>query len=415
MAHDKQGKWRLIRKLGEGGQGAVFLAFDEESLQLSAWDIAELHKLTAAADSMKHGRSKGKQEAERETILIKNLPGVGDAIASLVDLAAKMRLGALKKLKPPEEWSRDPQHVKDRLVQEIAVLRELRHPNLPNLLDADERGPWLVTEYYARGDLRRNQFIFSNQPEEALRAIRGLASGVAALHKKKMIHRDIKSENIFLSPDGRLILGDFGLILPGEQADRFTKSGDNAGTYAWMPPWAMNVRHEFMPTFDVYALGKILWFLLSDKEALPTEYADGDLLRTIDDVRAARLVERLVRQCVVLREEDCLPTVIDFIAEIDDAIEALNAPAPATELKMIAHAISRPGPIYLVSVEASTNRAAPACMPPGVWKFGTPAPKAVVCRRQGSGHRDIWAANPQSQTTSSGGTLYRSTPARGGG
>jgi serine/threonine protein kinase len=370
MAHDRLGKWRLIKELGAGGQGSVYLAFDEEAVQISAWDAEPLHKLGEQARHFSHARENG-PAAEAEIIRLASRAGVGDAIATLLDLAGQVKLGALKKLRPSGQWTRDPEHVKDRLVQEIEILAEVRHPALIRVLDHDKTAPWLVTEYHQRGSLKANRHLFSGQPLLALTAIRGLASGIAAVHAKKIIHRDIKPENVFVGTDGRLILGDFGLALPSD-TERHTRTGDNAGTYAWMPPWAMNIKSDFMPTFDIYALGKLLWYLLSDKDALPTEYADADIRHSVSDGRAADAIEQVIRQSVVLRKEDCLPTVDSLLAEVDNASEAASAPANALHLKVAAHAVARPGPLYLVSAEAAKERQAPVGESRGTWKIWHP-------------------------------------------
>ncbi len=372
MAHDRRGKWRLIKKMGEGGQGSVYLAYDENALQISAWDAQPLHLLLEEAQKFINARiDKGRQAAEAETIRLVDRGDVGDAIATLLDLAGQVKLGALKQLRPPGEWTRDPEHAKDRLVQEIKILGAVQHPALIRLLDADMDAPWLVTEYHPRGSLRDNRHLFSGQPLLALAAIRGMASGIAELHGKEIIHRDIKPENVFVGTDGRLILGDFGLALPSD-AERYTRTGNNAGTYAWMPAWAMNVKPNFMPTFDIYAMAKLLWYLLSDKDALPAKYTDGDIRQFVSDQRAADAIEHIIRKCVVLREEDCLPTVESLLAELDEASEAASAPASALHLKIAAHAVGRAGPFYLVSVEASKERRGPVCEPQANWKFWHP-------------------------------------------
>jgi serine/threonine protein kinase len=372
MAHDRRGKWRLIKKLGAGGQGSVYLAYDEESLQISAWDAEPLHSLFAEAQKFSNARSKGRQVAEAATIRIADRPDVGDSIATLLDLAGQVRFGALKQLRPPGEWTRDPEHAKDRLVQEIDILGAVKHPALIRVLDTDKDAPWLVTEYHPRGSLRANGHLFNGQPLLALAAIRGLASGIAELHAKEIIHRDIKPENVFVGTDGRLILGDFGLALPSD-AERHTRTGDNAGTYPWMPTWAMNVKHNFMPKFDIYAIGKLLLYLLSDKDALPAEYTHGDIRQFVSDERAADAIEHVIRQCVVLNEKDCLPSVKTLLAEIDDASEAATAPASALHLKIAAHAVGRPGPFYLLSAEASKKGRGPDCEPQVNWKFSHPS------------------------------------------
>ena len=103
--------------------------------------------------------------------------------------------------------------------------------------------------------------------------MRPLVEAVAALHEVKIIHRDIKPDNIFVTDNG-LVLGDFGIAhLEDKDNTRVSETYENVGSRDWMPPWAMGMRlDDVRPTFDVFGLGKVLWSMVSGKSKLRLWY-----------------------------------------------------------------------------------------------------------------------------------------------
>ena len=100
-----------------------------------------------------------------------------------------------------------------------------------------------LTAYHPKGSLDRSHTISKGRPLEALQAFRQLVEGVAILHHKRIVHRDIKPQNIFLAEDGKLVLGDMGFVyLPAALEMRKTQTFDNVGTRDWMPPWSVGRR-----------------------------------------------------------------------------------------------------------------------------------------------------------------------------
>ena len=76
----------------------------------------------------------------------------------------------------------------------------------------------------------------------ALRAFRPVVDAVAALHAKKIVHRDIKPDNIFVASDGHLVLADCGLAFRLENQQRLTMTFENVGTRDFQPPWSYGMR-----------------------------------------------------------------------------------------------------------------------------------------------------------------------------
>jgi len=130
---------------------------------------------------------------------------------------------------------------------EIRALQGLNHPNIIRILDANLDRRWFVTEYFPERSLAepKHRNKYKGRLIDALVAFRPLVAGVAALHARKLVHRDIKPQNIFVSPGRGLVLGDFGLVFfADEERTRVSDTLENVGSRDWMPAWAMGMRVE---------------------------------------------------------------------------------------------------------------------------------------------------------------------------
>lgn len=141
---------------------------------------------------------------------------------------------------------------------EVALLAELRHPNVVALLGAVSAPPTLclVTELQPRGSLYRALHERAGErwgATEAARAGADAARALQYLHACGVVHRDVKSHNALLTLDGGLKLCDFGLAR--RTAD--LRAGPPQGTPAYMAPelWRGEAPS---PASDVYALGVLL-------------------------------------------------------------------------------------------------------------------------------------------------------------
>src|SRR5262249_12714250 len=97
---------------------------------------------------------------------------------------------------------------------------------------------------------------------EACRILRDIASGVALLHARRLIHRDLSARNVWLMPDGRLKLIDFGAMAT------FGKPADVCGTPPFIAPESHDGRDLDQRT-DLYALGALGYYLLTGRHAFP--------------------------------------------------------------------------------------------------------------------------------------------------
>jgi len=104
---------------------------------------------------------------------------------------------------------------------------------------------------------------------------------------------------------------------------------ENVGSWDWQPEWATGFRAENVrPTFDVFGLGKVLWWMVSGRpiQTLRLWYFDQDqsVERLFPDARWVRLFNELLAKCVVEKESDCLPDASALLEELDKCLAIIE-------------------------------------------------------------------------------------------
>jgi serine/threonine protein kinase len=181
---------------------------------------------------------------------------------------------AIKILRP--ELARDERVVR-RFQREIQLTRLVPHPNVCRMVDlvhhqdtaAGEPARVFLTMELLRGETLEDLIVRQGplRPAEALPIVRQITAGLAAAHAAGVVHRDLKSSNVFLvtSPTGsRAVVTDFGLAWSAESeaTATLTVTGELIGSPAYMAP--EQVRGETAsPVTDVYALGVVLFEMMA--------------------------------------------------------------------------------------------------------------------------------------------------------
>ncbi|WP_030810659.1 serine/threonine-protein kinase [Streptomyces sp. NRRL S-337] len=149
-----------------------------------------------------------------------------------------------------------------RFLSEVDSLRTVYGPFVAAFVgaDADADQPWLAVEYVPGPDLRT--FITEHGPlplaeTASLGAL--LAEGLGTVHDAGLLHRDLKPQNILLSPYGPKVI-DFGLAVLAERRTTLTATGFVVGSVLCMPPEQARGEHQLGRAADVYALGAVLLF-----------------------------------------------------------------------------------------------------------------------------------------------------------
>jgi serine/threonine protein kinase len=286
-AGTKLGRYEIRAKLGEGGMGEVYRAYDE---------------------------------AMHREVAIKVLP------AGLS--ADKDRL--------------------TRFEQEAHTAGSLNHPNIlvVHHIETHDGAPYIVSELLEGETLRDRMGGVALPQRKAIDYALQIAQGLAAAHEKGIVHRDLKPENVFITKDGRVKILDFGLAkltgADGTQAQTEvptrrvnTDPGMVMGTIGYMSP--EQVRGK--PTdhrSDVFSFGAILYEMLSGRRAFRGEStADTissilredppDLSTTNRGINPA--LERIVNHCLEKNPEERFNSARDLAF----ALEALSGPATTSE------------------------------------------------------------------------------------
>lgn len=191
-----------------------------------------------------------------------------------------------------------------RFVREAQAIARLEHPAIVRIYDTGVRQgcPFYTMDFVAGETLQqRLEHEGSLSPTEALRIIAVIARALHHAHERGIVHRDIKPANILLEEGRNPRLSDFGIAQLGEGEGDLTQTGQVVGTPAYMAPeQALGLPGTIGPQADVYALGAVLYHLLTGK--LPFERA-GHLqpaLRSTLEAPSPRLVKETLPGDVVL-------------------------------------------------------------------------------------------------------------------
>jgi tetratricopeptide (TPR) repeat protein len=175
-----------------------------------------------------------------------------------------------------------------RFDAEVQALSRLEHPNLIRMYDRGETragAPYYVMEYAAGGTLDRKTENQPQPPGEAAAATAALARAVHHAHEGGVLHRDLKPTNVLLDRGGALKVSDFGLAKLLDAAD-LTATGAVVGTPAFMSPEQASGSGDTDRRTDVYGLGAVLYWLLTGRPPFEGETA----ALTLERVRSGDLV-----------------------------------------------------------------------------------------------------------------------------
>ncbi len=279
---ERLGRYRVLRKLGGGGMGAVYLVENTELQREEALKVPHF-------DS-----------------------GDGPAIRERFLREARSAAQA-----GPSEPVPDPRCRRDR--------RRLLPDHAPppgNPLSAYTGKPY--------------------PPREAVKIVAKLAQALDHAHGKGVIHRDLKPSNIMMCPETGPTVMDFGLAKQTMQTDqKLTQSGVTLGTPAYMPPEQVKGDLDRIgPASDIYSLGVILFELLTGR--LPFEGSMGEVLAKVIFLEAplpsqvlSSLNPALDGPCLkamAKSPEDRYPSMKAFLADLIDLLRILPATADTDTL-----------------------------------------------------------------------------------
>lgn len=271
-----------------------------------------------------------------------------------------------------------------RFEREMQLLRTLRHPHIVHTFggkcEGDQR--FYAMELIEGGTIddlirERGRLSVDTTVSYALQ----MCAGLAYAHEKGIVHRDVKPGNFLIAKDGSIKLGDFGLAIVAA-ASKLTATGKTMGTFRYMAPEQIRGKPDPCPQTDLYALGIVLFEMLTgqvpfDAEA-PAEVLHlhlkappprvtslaPDVPQALDD-----LIDRMLRKRIEDRPRSAVEVGI-ALKNLDDKVQIANrrtveTTKPPTEVEPRAASDS-------LSDTVSTGRTTPR------WLLAAPIAVAVL-------------------------------------
>ncbi|XP_049863976.1 serine/threonine-protein kinase MARK2-like isoform X21 [Schistocerca gregaria] len=205
----------------------------------------------------------------------KLLKTIGKGNFAKVKLAKHVPTGKEVAIKIIDKTQLNPGSLQ-KLFREVRIMKMLDHPNIVKLFQVieTEKTLYLVMEYASGGEVFDYLVLHGRMKEKEARAkFRQIVSAVQYCHQKKIIHRDLKAENLLLDSEMNIKIADFGFsneFTPGNKLDTF------CGSPPYAAPELFQGKKYDGPEVDVWSLGVILYTLVSG--SLPF---DGSTLREL--------------------------------------------------------------------------------------------------------------------------------------
>ncbi len=220
----------------------------------------------------------------------------------------------------------------ERFLAEIKTTANLQHPHILPLHDSGEADGFLYYVMpFVEGETLRQRIDREKQlgVKDALAITTKVADALDYAHERGVVHRDIKPANVLLSERGEPLVADFGIALAVAQAGsgRITETGLSLGTPHYMSPEQATGDRDVDPRSDVYALGCVLYEMLSGDPPFSASSAQAVLVKILTtDAPPITAVRRTVPphvEGVLARALEKLPadrfeSAAEFMTALDD-------------------------------------------------------------------------------------------------
>ena len=263
----------------------------------------------------------------------KILEKLGEGGMGVVYKAQDIKLDRLVALKflPPHLTSEPVE--KERFIHEAKAASALNHPNITTIHEIDEFEDqmFIVMEYCEGRTLKQVIEKETLSIKKVLDIGIQVCEGLAVAHEKGIVHRDIKSDNIMLTPRGQVKIMDFGLAkLKG--ATKLTKTRSTLGTLAYMSPEQAQ-GEEVDKRSDIFSFGVVLYELLTGRLPFEGEHPSAVIYSIINEEpqpvarynnQVSSELERLVFKALAKDKEERYQHIDDLLADLRREKKALD-------------------------------------------------------------------------------------------
>ena len=194
---------------------------------------------------------------------------IGQGGMAAVYLARRRSTGVAVAIKAIRSRYLDDPETLHRFAREARTVADLNHPNIvrtESIEQIGDRAVAIIMDYVPGGTVRdRLREYGAFGAEEAEAVLRDVGSALQYAHRRRIVHRDVKPENVFLDErTGRALLSDFGIARPIDADGAITMLGAALGTPQYMSPEQIDGR-PVDGRSDIYSLGVLGWELLSGR------------------------------------------------------------------------------------------------------------------------------------------------------
>ncbi len=277
----------------------------------------------------------------------------------------------------------------ERFLKEIKTTANLQHPHILPLFDSGEvDGVVFYVMPYVEGESLRDRLFREKQlpVDDAVRIGREVADALDYAHRHGVIHRDIKPENILLH-DGRALVADFGIALAVSSAGgrtRMTETGMSLGTPHYMSPEQAMGEREVTAKSDVYALGCVIYEMLTGEPPFTGPTAQAIVARVVtEEPRPLTLQRKTIPphvEAAVLTALNKLPA--DRFATAAQFAEALKGSGATVPRTAAAPAVRTRAPVasHWRTAALGVSVVALAATGLAIWAMVRPTPSGDVSR-----------------------------------